>query len=350
MKTILTLLAILFATIVSAQNTKFSGKIIQPKGEMVYLRWFGIEGGRRKVVRTDSTKLKNGEFQFVFDLDSARMIQFYDGNEFTSILFVPKDDFKVTLHTTFFDESIRFSGKGASVNNAINTCYLADEMNTFRLNETLNYFKDMDEPDTVEYFNYVDSLYGQLTSLLTDFEKEHKHFHIFSKNERKKYEWFQGRKKSSLTQHIKFNEMIENTFDTKFINMKGVNAKGDSVSIQDFTGKPILIDFWATWCGPCKMEIPFLEAIEKEYGDRVNIVSTAVWCKEDAWKEFLPKFDVKNHIYIPRGNEKATADAYMIYGIPRYVLLDRYMNIVDINAERPSSGRLQAQLEEILEW
>src|SRR5579875_4226505 len=46
------------------------------------------------------------------------------------------------------------------------------------------------------------------------------------------------------------------------------DANGNSVKLSDYRGKVVLLNFWATWCGPCKIEIPWLMQFEKEYKDR----------------------------------------------------------------------------------
>ena len=47
---------------------------------------------------------------------------------------------------------------------------------------------------------------------------------------------------------------------------------GTFVKLVDFKGKPILVNRWATWCGPCQAEMPFLQSVYKQYGDRIAVV------------------------------------------------------------------------------
>lgn len=63
------------------------------------------------------------------------------------------------------------------------------------------------------------------------------------------------------------------------------NSDGTSVSLSDYVGKGkyVLVDFWASWCGPCRMESPVIAEVYKKYkGDRFDVVSIAVWDKRDA--------------------------------------------------------------------
>lgn len=55
---------------------------------------------------------------------------------------------------------------------------------------------------------------------------------------------------------------------------------GSTVTLSDFKGKPVIINFWATWCGPCVKEMPAFERLKENYGDEIGIL--AVNCGEDA--------------------------------------------------------------------
>lgn len=54
------------------------------------------------------------------------------------------------------------------------------------------------------------------------------------------------------------------------------DLEGRSVSLAELRGKPIVLDFWATWCTPCEFQIPILNEVNERYGDRVAIVGVAV--------------------------------------------------------------------------
>ena len=64
------------------------------------------------------------------------------------------------------------------------------------------------------------------------------------------------------------SEDFENTFE---------NYAGETSSLEDFKGRYVYIDVWATWCGPCKKEIPYLKAIEEKFHNRnIEFVSISV--------------------------------------------------------------------------
>lgn len=127
----------------------------------------------------------------------------------------------------------------------------------------------------------------------------------------------------------------------KFNNLE--NYKGGTTSLDDLKGKYVYIDVWATWCGPCKQQIPFLKEVEKEY-EHKNIafvsISTDRPNKYDAWKQMIEDRQMGG-IQLYSGEDNSFSVEYQINSIPRFILIDPDGNIVDANAPRPSDPRLK---------
>ena len=122
---------------------------------------------------------------------------------------------------------------------------------------------------------------------------------------------------------------------------------GKMVSLSDFKGKVVLVDVWATWCGPCRQQIPYLKKLEEElHGEDIVFLGVTVDESNDKqkWLDFIEKEDLKGVQLLAGGWSKITKD-YKINGIPRFMVFDKQGNIVSVDAPRPSSPELKRMLE-----
>lgn len=121
--------------------------------------------------------------------------------------------------------------------------------------------------------------------------------------------------------------------------------------ISDFKGKVIYIDTWATWCGPCKAEIPALQKLEEEYHDKnIQFISISTDQSMQNWIDFLKKQPMGGLQAHNTQNTSASISAlYKVNSIPRFILINQDGKIVTANAPRPSSGEeIRALLNRIL--
>jgi thiol-disulfide isomerase/thioredoxin len=104
------------------------------------------------------------------------------------------------------------------------------------------------------------------------------------------------------------------------------DLSGNNVSLSDYRGKVVFLDFWATWCPPCRMSIPEVEQMYEEYKDNDNVVMLGINMAED--KNTIEKFMEKNKISynILLGDGK-TAGQFAIRGIPAFFVIDQNGNI-----------------------
>ena len=133
----------------------------------------------------------------------------------------------------------------------------------------------------------------------------------------------------------------------KFTNFE--NYKGGTTSLDDLKGKYVYIDVWATWCGPCKREIPFLQTLEKKFhGKNIEFVSISIDKPQqhEAWKNMIAQKNMSG-IQLFAGEDQSFAQAYQISGIPRFILIDPEGKIVNANAPRPSNPSLETVFTEL---
>jgi|TARA_R100000501_G_C2619916_1_gene113206 thiol-disulfide isomerase/thioredoxin len=126
------------------------------------------------------------------------------------------------------------------------------------------------------------------------------------------------------------------------------NQKGDIVSIEDFEGKPTYIDIWATWCAPCIEEIPSLKKLQTKF-PKVNFVSISIDNKDKIanWKQFLNDKNLNESIQLIAFQDETFKKNYGISKIPRFILIDKYGNLIDADAKRPSNPDLEKQLSKL---
>jgi len=98
-------------------------------------------------------------------------------------------------------------------------------------------------------------------------------------------------------------------------------TEGEEMSLDDMNGKVVLLDFWATWCGPCKEALPEIKKIAKDFaGQPLVVVSISVDSNDVAWKEFVQKNQMTWPQY--RDASGALSTAYNATSIPRYFTID----------------------------
>ncbi|HAN21199.1 MAG: hypothetical protein A2Y15_03895 [Clostridiales bacterium GWF2_36_10] len=109
-----------------------------------------------------------------------------------------------------------------------------------------------------------------------------------------------------------------------------LDSNGKTVSLSKNFGKPIIINFWATWCGPCQDEMPHFEKMYKEFGDEVVFMMVNLTDGTYDTVESVKKFIAENGFTFPVyfDTENDGAIAYGINSIPRTSGIDKNGNIV----------------------
>ncbi|WP_316791128.1 TlpA disulfide reductase family protein [Pedobacter frigoris] len=159
-----------------------------------------------------------------------------------------------------------------------------------------------------------------------------------------KYPWFKQAKQEqqAILENIAQTKKIENGNIAPQFSYADVNGK--KYGPDDFKGKYLLIDFWASWCGPCRQEIPNLKQLYGKYHDKgLEILGVSIDAKPDAWKKALAEEQMSwSQVNAP--DSKKLMNDYLFSGIPFMVMVDKEGKIVEKNLRGES---LDKKLKEI---
>ncbi len=151
-------------------------------------------------------------------------------------------------------------------------------------------------------------------------------------------EWLVNRKKSIDEQLAKLTAKMVGIEAPSF---KLRDLEGHAVSLMDLRSKVVLIDFWATWCGPCRTELPILASLEKTWGAKGLVVVRIT----DEPPEDVQFFVLQTHepvATLVNGGE--VSKQYSVGGIPTLVLIDKTGKIVAYDPRPVSEIELTARL------
>ncbi len=131
------------------------------------------------------------------------------------------------------------------------------------------------------------------------------------------------------------------------------DINGKRFDLSDFKGKYVYMDIWATWCGPCKVQIPFMKELEKQYHDApIYFVSVSLDKLEDKpiWEKMVRENQMSG-VQLFAGREDNFGFDYKIEYIPTFIILDKEGNIMIDRAPAPmdyQTGGINQQLIDIL--
>lgn len=125
---------------------------------------------------------------------------------------------------------------------------------------------------------------------------------------------------------------------------------GREVSSDQFKGKVVVVDFWATWCGPCRVEIPGYVALQKKYGDRLAIVGMSVDRGPEVVKKFVAANNVDYQIVMADDEVvQAFGGEEGINAIPTTFIIDRSGKIRDRKLGAEHTDEFEKRLVQYLE-
>ena len=404
-KEILTIALIVAAGIYFAMNTKtdpnqvtITGEITNPIGESVSFS--------NQDTSYSTTANEDGTFAISFNLDSTSYLDFGHGVERTAMYVYPGDEIKLRIDTEEFDETIEY--KGSSSSSYLAKKYLLEEGNDFfgkvyymSNGEAYKAYLDNFKIDVINEFSEItDSAFinSEIASIdkkntyfigrqekLANYSVDVKNYMWETRNIARDFNFYTALDSLNSTDFnnmaeqytAAFQTLLDNVTDAEFLvtaqekikkttnswverktavdNMPKVgepaidftytDKEGNEFSLTSFKGNLVYVDVWATWCGPCKAEIPSLQQLEADYHDKnITFMSVSVDTDKEAWVKMVTEQELGGVQLWADGWSEITKD-YAIFGSPRFMLFDANGNVISTDSPRPSSSEIRELLE-----
>ena len=275
---------------------------------------------------SDTLNIKEGQYMFT------------DGQEYANIYLKNNNSTTFSFDAEKFNETLEFSGGDANKNNffienlRLQQKYLTEDL------------MSKSEEDFDKTFADLKTAYNELKSSKTELGDS-----FFIDMDQEFENMYSAYKKYHTEKNALLKVLPKGSPSPTFTNYE--NYKGGTTSLSDLKGKYTYFDIWATWCGPCIVEIPHLKTLEKQYhGKNIQFVSISV---DDAnrsgsfekaklaWKQMIADKNMGGiQLFSDSSWYSDFIQAYQIKGIPRFILLDPDGNIVSPDAPRPSDPSL----------
>lgn len=143
-----------------------------------------------------------------------------------------------------------------------------------------------------------------------------------------------------------YREIVERAIAKRMLLAPGQPApgftltdiNGEEHSLSDYRGKLVYIDFWATWCGPCRRQLPYLMKMKETYeGKPIAIIAISLDDDKNAWENMVRNDNMKGiQLHADKAWLSDAAQKYQVRAIPTFVLIDAEGKIIEYPAPRPS--------------
>ncbi|MCB0428216.1 MAG: TlpA family protein disulfide reductase [Mangrovimonas sp.] len=318
---------------------ELTGKITNKYGDSIFIQNRGTGYFKSIPLKED------GSFNDTLKVEPG-VYTFFDGNETTNLYLKNGYDINMSLDTKMFDETVKYSGTGSEQSNFLAEKSLLEEK-----------MLDEDKLGALESLEALDKELETIKGELNKFYNANPDIDSTlvasaNKNLDPILKFYRGYFADAINLKI---ELPKGAESPTFENYE--NYAGGTTSLSDLKGSYVYIDVWATWCGPCKAEIPSLKEVEAKYHDRnIKFVSISVdngrgyradtpenakAASKEGWKNMVAEKELGGiQLFADNDWQSEFMLNYKVNSIPRFILIDPEGKIVSPDAPRPSKEEL----------
>ncbi len=308
----------------------FSGKIDNKVSDSIVVA--NPQKGYSKTIKVND----DGTFKDTLKVDDG-LFSLFDGKNSAIAYFRNGDEITMNMNANDVIQSISFAGKGAAESNFLSVT----SQNQIDFNKGIRAMLELPKPEFDSKLNTYVSDFTSRLDKKTDLDT------AFVAMQKKNIGFLETQLTKMHDEKLYFKKVLaKGNPSPKFSKYETPERK--PYSLEDFKGKFVYIDVWATWCPPCLAQIPFLQKLEEEYkGKNIEFVSISIDKRDDyfTWNDMVEEKNLGG-IQLFANEDLSFTNAYQINDIPRFILIDPDGNIVDSDAPRPSDPKLKALFTE----
>ncbi len=261
------------------------------------------------IIAVESSKAGNGKVNVQVGLNSDSLPVISKHGTINNDFIQMYDDYESEIYSALNiqDEQVRDETLEDIINKVYRT--LKGEENSLTDINTLAGIYGIRNFFSILEFEQIDTL----CSMMTDQTLEDKNMHAF-------YQAVQLQKQVGKGKQYK--------------DISALTPEGKTLSLSDLVGKTdyVLVDFWASWCGPCRRAMPELKALYDKYNSKLQILGVSLDNNESAWKEAIKSMNLNwCHISDLNGWQAEGAQIYGVNSIPCTILIDKEGVIIGRN-------------------
>ncbi len=158
----------------------------------------------------------------------------------------------------------------------------------------------------------------------------------------------------AITEDDHMRKVVQETFEAAQVLAPGnpapgftlTDINGETVSLEDFRGQVVYLDFWASWCGPCMQQVPYAKELKARMAEHDDLVFLyiSVDTDEAAWRRTVDNHEIQGVHLNVSGFDHPVPSSYNLRGVPTFYLIDREGMIFDNRPPRPNNERIDEVL------